>query len=191
MVEHLTSAVETLKACGADCKELEKETAKLVFHFGRFSNNLYVTAQDDRWYHAGKALYTLYQTIPGITDGPTVQGEANNLDNAFKYAKKNAGTHDKDQMGWIVGDHAQEILGCYDRYLQLDPTLGGNLALKLEVAQSGEVTGATSEPAAGDAGVAAVARCATDAARAWVFPSRTRPGVTRIAVSYVLQPGKP
>jgi hypothetical protein len=192
MVAYAKQAADALAACGAECGAKDHEEAgKLIFGMARFSNYLYTTSQDARWYQAGKQLYDLYLAIPGITDATNVKAEAATLETAYTKAKKNAGTHDKNAIQLVLDGYASQVLGCYDLELQQDAKLGGSLTLKLEVSDKGVVTGASSEPGAGEEGVAAVARCAVDAARGWVFPARTRAGVTRIAVAYTLQPAAP
>jgi hypothetical protein len=185
MVGYAKQASEALAACGNACTAKDnEEAAKLIFGLARFSNYLYTTAQDARWYQAAKELYTLYLAIPGITDAATVKAEAATLETAYTKAKKNAGTHDKNAIQFILDGYASQVLGCYDTQLQRDAKLGGAMTLRLEVSDKGVVTGASSEPGAGQDGIAAVAGCTVAAARGWVFPARTRPGVTRIAVAY-------
>jgi hypothetical protein len=189
LVKYVTEASELLKSCGSACDaKITSDAAKAIFNLARFSNYLYTTSQDDRWYTAGKSLYTIYLGIPGITDAAAVQGEASTLENAHAHAKKNAGTHDKNATDFVLQDYAAQVVGCYDASVQQDPTLAGTVKLSLEVAATGEVSGATTDPAGGKEGLAAVASCVTDAARAWVFPARTHPGVTRISISYALAP---
>jgi len=191
LVAYAQQAADTLAACGANCDAKPADVAKLLFNMARYSNSLYVTSQDDRWYAAGSALYKLYLAVPGITDATQVGQEASTLEAAHAHAKKNAGTHDKTITQYVLQGYAQEIGGCYDQSLQLDPKLAGDLKLHLEVADSGQVTGATSDPAAGKDGLAAVGTCVTAAARTWNFPARTKPGVTRIDVAYTLAPTPP
>jgi hypothetical protein len=191
LVAYVKQGLDALKACGKACDAAyTKQLAQLTFNYARYANNLYTTAQDERWYEAGKELYALYLGIPGIADAEVVKAEAANLDGAFQHAKKNAGTHDQTVLGFVVSPYTPQVLGCYDRFLQRDPKLGGPLTLHVEVAADGTVSGASSEPPAGDDGAAGVARCAIAAAREWVFPARSRPGVTRIAVAYVMLPPK-
>jgi hypothetical protein len=80
----------------------------------------------------------------------------------------------------------QEVLACYEARLQGERTLGGTLTVRLEVDRDGAVTGVTTEPARGLAGMAAVAACVEDRARAWPLPSRPRPGVARISLPFIL-----
>lgn len=191
-VNRVKQALDGLAACGAACGDKDtEEAAKLVFGLARFANYLYTTSQDERWYTAAGALYASYLGIPGIADAATVKPEADALEQNHKNAAKNAGKHDKDAIRFVLDPYAVQVLACYDRVLQTAPTLAGTLTVKLEVSVAGEVTGATAEPAPGEQGVAAVAGCAVEQARGWVFPARTRPGITRISAAYTLQPPAP
>jgi hypothetical protein len=191
LVAHVGQAVDALKNCGADCQgQVDADAAKLVFNLARLSALFYNTAQDERWFTAMDALYADYLQIPGITDATAVQTELKGLDQGHAHAKKGAGVHDKDAVNYVLQPHAPEVLGCYDDQLQKDPTLSGNLKLTLEVADTGKVSGKNADPGAGEQGLAAVAACALDHAAEWAFPSRTKPGTTRVTVSYVLQPSQ-
>lgn len=187
--EELVKAVQDGLAAWADCgKECEgggTETAiKLVFNYARFSNYLYTTSQDERWYDAANELYNAYLGLSVITDRDAVKLEAETLVRGHDRALKGVGTHDKDAVSFVLVPYRAQVLACYDMHLQRNPELGGSLTLELEVAQDGSVAGVASEPPGGEEGMAAVATCASSAARGWVFPARTRPGVTRITVPY-------
>lgn len=84
----------------------------------------------------------------------------------------------------------QEMQACYEHVLQGDPTLGGAMTLTLEVDPGGTVVGATSAPPEGDAGLAAVARCAVAKTRTWRFPARPGGGVARLQAAFDLAPAK-
>jgi hypothetical protein len=88
----------------------------------------------------------------------------------------------------VIDAHRQEVQACYEQPLQGDPTLAGAVTLKLEVDPGGTVVGATSEPPDGEAGLAAVARCAVARGRAWRFPTRPGGGVARLAAAFTLAP---
>jgi hypothetical protein len=88
----------------------------------------------------------------------------------------------------VIDAHRQEVQACYEQPLQGDPTLAGAMTLKLEVDPGGTVVGATSEPPDGEAGLAAVARCAVARGRTWRFPTRPGGGVARLAAAFTLAP---
>jgi hypothetical protein len=188
MVAFAKQGVESVKACEkCDPKEIA-EAHKLLFGWARLSNTYYATSQDERWYDAARELYALYLALPGGADASTVQTENMTLESNHARAKKGAGIHEKGALGYIIDGYQAQITACYEDVLQREPKLGGQLTLTLEVSDQGEVTGASTEPGAGQQGLAAVATCAVARARTWVFPMRTQPGVTRVTVPYVLQP---
>jgi hypothetical protein len=82
----------------------------------------------------------------------------------------------------------QEAQACYEQVLQGQPALAGPLMIHLEIDANGAVTGATSEPPEGDAGIAAVARCTVAKIRAWQFPARSGGGVARLTAGFALAP---
>lgn len=185
LVQSVKEGLAAWDACGKDCAGGGTETAiKLVFNYARFSNYLYTTSQDERWYTAANELYNSYLGLSAITDRDAVKQEAETLQRGHDRALKGVGTHDKDAISFVLVPYRAQALACYDAELQGAPDLGGAVTLSLEVAQSGEVAGATTEPPGGEDGLAAVASCITTAARTWTFPARTRPGVTRITVPY-------
>jgi hypothetical protein len=77
---------------------------------------------------------------------------------------------------------------CYRAALVAEPTLAGDLRLWFEISARGEVLGAASDPAGGQAGVAAVAGCVVGAVRGLTFPARATAGVTRVELPLVLRP---
>ncbi len=185
LVAAVKEGLASWAACGKECEGGGTETAvKLVFNYARFSNYLYTTSQDERWYNAANELYNAYLGLSVITDRDAVKQEAETLVRGHDRALKGVGTHDKDAVSFVLIPYRAQILACYDNELQANPELGGAVSLKLEVAQDGTVAGVASDPPGGEDGMAAVASCATAAARTWAFPARTRPGVTRIGVSY-------
>lgn len=185
LVTAVKAGLAEWEKCGKDCAGGGTETAiKLVFNYARFSNYLYTTSQDEKWFTAAAELYNAYLGISSITDRDVVKQESDVLTRGHDRALKGVGTHDKDAISFVLVPYRAQVLACYDDRLQSDPSLTGGVTLHLEVAQSGEVTGVSSEPGGGEDGLAAVASCAADAARTWVFPARTRPGVTRIGLPY-------
>jgi len=188
MVAFAKQGIEQLRSC-AKCDGKETEAAhKLLFGWARLANTYYATSQDERWYDAARELYALYLSMPGGADAATVQNENVTLEANHARAKPGAGVHDKNAFLYILDGYSAQIIACYEDVLQREPKLGGALKLQLEVSDKGEVAGASSDPKAGQAGLASVGTCAIARARTWAFPMRTQPGVTRLTVAYVLQP---
>ncbi len=192
LAAYAQQAVDALATCAAACSAADREaTAQRIFGYARYAGNLYSTSRDERWYQATAALYAAYLSLPDRADAVSVKAEADSIEATHKTPAEGIGRHDKDSIRYVIEPYGGQVLYCYDRFLQRDRTLGGKLTLTLEVDVGGLVVGATSEPGAGEAGLAAVAACAVERARAWIFPMRTRAGTTRITATYGLAPAEP
>jgi hypothetical protein len=93
-------------------------------------------------------------------------------------------------MEWSTSVRSQVVKACYENVLVTEPELKGTLKLMLEVDSSGKVAGATTEPASGEEGLAAVGACVQERARTWKFTSRSKPGTTKVTRSYALSPAE-
>ncbi|MGE5183450.1 MAG: AgmX/PglI C-terminal domain-containing protein, partial [Acidobacteriota bacterium] len=165
--------------------------AKMFFY-------IYATAHDDRYYQPAHDIYDL---VIAATKSDAAREQPvkdkNELERWQKtYAMKGhelAGTHDKSAIGALLSRHNQEIQACYEVRLSANSKLAGTLVLNLESDQTGVIKGASTDPKAGMADLAAVAACAAEHAKAWRLP-KTANGAgshsTRIKLTYNLAPKK-
>jgi hypothetical protein len=186
-------AVEAYAACGAKCTAAELDDGyKALRGLAITFHSLYATSMDDRFYAPAKELYELYDGLPGRADTDEMKKHEADLELAKKQAKPGTGTHDKSIIGPLLAQqHAQEIQACYEAALSSDPTVSGVLTLTVDFDADGKVAGANSNPPAGKDGLARVGGCASDAARAWLLPSRTMPGKTIVTAKFELAPSAP
>lgn len=177
-------ALAGVAACGEPCADI----AGGVQQIASFYHTIYSTSADNRYY--APAL-ELYQAIIPVADA-TKKAEVEELVKKLEQTKKalatrpNSGVHDKGVVAALMGLHGQEVLACYQSILTAVPTLTGNLSLSIEFDNTGAATGVTSTPPAGDAELAAVAKCTVERAKAWRLPTRGKVGVTRVNLSYDL-----
>jgi len=181
-------AIEAISKCDGKCDaRMTADIALGTNLMGRLFHTLFATANDKKYYQPAHDLYEI--TIPLLTD-PTINGQAKKdaktLETTAKNIKPGTGTHDKGALGTLLGRRNAEIQSCYEAALGANPKLGGTIALTLESDASGVIKGAASEPAAGQAGLAAVAGCASERAKRWTLPKRGMSGNTRIKLSYAL-----
>jgi tetratricopeptide (TPR) repeat protein len=181
--------LDALTACGDACTaEDKKDLLAAVRQVGQRFHSVYATSQDARYYQPARDLYA---AVASAGDGSDELAKlAKQIDTTKATAKPGNGTHDKDVVASIVGLHAQEVQACYEAQLAGSPAIGGGIILTMEVDDKGAVTGASSNPAAGGADMAAVAGCIIDRARSWRLPSRGKPGVTRINAKFELSAKK-
>jgi tetratricopeptide (TPR) repeat protein len=185
-------ALATYATCADKCtKEEHEEGAVTTRNLATFFDTIYRTARDDRFYEPAAKLYAAYAAIPGRADVAEVKRFADEMKSAKMAPEQPPGKHDPGFMLTLVDLHSLEVLACYEQVLVTEPTVAGELAMTVEIAETGVVKGVAVEPAAGAAGLAKVATCASEKAKAWGFPSRTKPGTTRVAVKYQLAPQAP
>ncbi|HEY5928118.1 MAG TPA: AgmX/PglI C-terminal domain-containing protein [Kofleriaceae bacterium] len=185
--KYAKQAVDALPACGSKCtpQDMENVVAS-VYIMGRLFHILYATAHDDRYYQPAHDLYQI--SIPKITLNNQMRAEATKdadiLEKTFKAMKAGVGTHDKGALGALINRHNQEIQACYEQGLAANPKIAGNVVVSLESDQSGKIKGATTEPKAGMADMAAVAGCVEARVKSWRLPTRAQAGSTRIKLTY-------
>lgn len=172
-----------LDAC-TDCPaEVRAAVAGELAQRAYESHTIYVTSGDTRRRAAAVELYRVHASFGAVPDAVAVAAHARELDTAHV---PEDGSQYHEAIRVPVVARFQEVLACYEGRLQGERTLGGPLTVRLEVDQQGAVTGVATEPARGQAGMAAVAACVEDRARAWTLPTRPRPGVARITLPFVL-----
>lgn len=170
-----------LDAC-ADCPpdtrgHLGADLARTIYAL----HTIHVTAGDPRPKATALALYRLHARAVGPDEAV-----AAHLAELERARLPEDGSQYREALQLALGPRLQGVLACYEARLQSVRGLGGVLTLRLEVDAGGQVIGATTEPPAGETGLAAVAACVERDARTWRLPSRPRPGVARIGVPFVL-----
>lgn len=182
-------AVDALTACGSGCDAARRdEVASAVHDLALYFHTLYSRSLDARLLAPDRALYALYARLQGRPDGPEMRRYAEELEVTARRARAAATSLERSSVAAIVSEHAQEIEACYEAALSKDPNQAGRLVLHLRYAASGEYTDGSSEPAAGQDGVSAIARCALRAAATWRVPQMSSKRATRIEVAYRLSP---
>jgi tetratricopeptide (TPR) repeat protein len=191
VAKYAQQSLAAVAACGGACNA--KDTTPIVeaiAGIGRLLGVLYVNDNDPRYYAPAIAIYNA--VVPMLAANQPLQEstarDKATLDQWKLKLKPNQGKHDKAAISLLLLRHNPEVEGCYEQFLTSNPKLGGTLTLRLEADQTGVIKGASTEPKAGMADLAAVAGCVGDHARGWKLPTHGAPGVTRITLSYALAP---
>lgn len=171
-------------ACGAPCADVVSSSKEIA----SFYHTIYGTSADARYYAPALDLYTAIVPVAEAAKKAEIQALIAQLEQTKKAlaTRKGAGVHDKGVVAALMGLHSQEVHVCYESILTAQPKLTGTLLLELEIDQTGAVTGATSTPPGGDADLAAVAKCAVARGKTWRLPTRGKPGITRVKLTYDL-----
>jgi tetratricopeptide (TPR) repeat protein len=188
-VEFQKKALETYAVCADKCtKEEHEEGAATTRDYGKFFDGIFRTSRDERFYEPALALYALYVALPNRPDTAEVTRYVEEAKASKAAAEAPPGKHDPGFMLPLLGLHDVDVQACYENVLITEPTVGGELSFTAEINVAGEVTGVSTDPAAGAAGLAKVAGCVAERAKAWKFPTRTLPGTTRLTGKYTLAP---
>lgn len=195
VAKYAKQAIDALPAC-TDCKpDTKQNIVGGIYVMARLFHGLYATAHDDRFYQPAHDLYAM--AIPLMTANKAeAQKDETILEQTKARVKKlGPGKHDPGQIGPLLSRYNQEIQACYEQALAADPKLGGTLVLNLDADQNGAITGASTDPKSGMAGLPQVAGCVAERARAWKLPKKdngTAPASsTRITLTYKLAIRKP
>lgn len=183
--DYIIQAHQAVEACGEKCASVQGVIAEQIAKMAPYLHTIYTTTLDERYYTPAKKLYDFYLSL-NRPDAETLRTYLSRLEETKKVSQQVSGKHSKDIMDRATSVRMQDFKGCYERVLQGSPELQGSLQIMLDVDETGAVTGLTTEPAAGDAGLGAVAKCIDAEARAWMFPGRSLPGTTRVIRTYVL-----
>jgi hypothetical protein len=182
---------QAVQACGGACAEQAAPVAEQISTLAVFYHTIYSTTLDERFYGPAKKLYDYYLTL-GQPDTETNRTYLSRLEQTKKLAAPGNGKHNKAVMDIITSRGRPEALkACYEDTLQGEPTLVGAIKVTIEVDPQGKVTGVTTDPAAGEAGLGKVAGCAQEKVRTWMFPGRTLQGTTRVVRSFAFSPAAP
>ncbi|HEX4422870.1 MAG TPA: AgmX/PglI C-terminal domain-containing protein [Kofleriaceae bacterium] len=184
-VQYAKQALAAVAACGTQCTDKEKsDPVEGLYLMGRLFHILYATANDKRYYQPAHDLYAMTIPLLPAAQQPQAQQDATKLETTLKNTKAGTGTHDKGALGALLARHTPEVQTCYENAIEANPKIGGTVALMLESDASGAIKGATTEPKAGLADLAAVAGCILEHAKVWKLPRRGMAGTTRIKTSY-------
>jgi len=168
---------------------LANAIAERMLLLARVYHNIYATSLDEKYMRAAKVLYELYLGItPDRPDKAEVASNKGNLDQHVENAKPEMGKHAKDAVQTVLQARAEGLQACYESVLQGEPDLTGSIKVTIDVQQDGSVSGVATEPGAGKDGLAAVAGCLGDEIKAWSFPARTVPGLTRLVYPISFSP---
>ncbi|MEZ4368268.1 MAG: hypothetical protein R2939_18615 [Kofleriaceae bacterium] len=185
----LAASMAALPACGERCTAEDK--AELVAGAVGISNmfyNVFATSLDEAYYAPTKAIYLTIAQHGDAARKAEAEKFTAQLDQFKTNSKPKTGKHDAAVVAPLLAMREQVVVACYEQGLAGTPTLAGQVKLALEVAADGRITGASTTPAAGAQGLAAVGGCVEAAARTWTLPARTMPGVTRLSIAYDLSP---
>ena len=193
VANYAKQALEAVNTCGGACPQSDSQKLiELIYGTGRLLGVLYANDNDPRYYDPAIAIYNAVVPMMAFKqpEQEAAAREKATLDQWKLKLKPNMGKHDKDAITALLSRRNQEVQACYEQVLTGNPKLGGTLVVRLEADQTGAITGASTEPKAGMADLAAVAGCVGDRARAWKLPTHGAPGVTRITLNYALAPRK-
>ncbi len=182
------AAHQKLAECGDACKQDAANMTNAIKTYATLLHTLYAHSLDESYYAPAKKLYDYYLAIPGQDDTDVIKGYASRLDDTKANADPSKGKLDKDETQKLLKLRLNAVKACYESVLGAEPQLAGTVTLTVQVADTGEVTGAVSDPAKGAAGLAAVGGCLVDRAKAWRFPGRTLKGVTALVQPFTLSP---
>ncbi|MBT8493676.1 MAG: AgmX/PglI C-terminal domain-containing protein, partial [Deltaproteobacteria bacterium] len=180
---HLIRATELAAGCREACSELAEALSKRALDMARFFHTVYATTQDPSYFEPARSLYARLQATGGNRE---VDQLVRDLVRHKVGADPGAGIHTKEVLVPFAAARASAVKSCYSLELARSPTLGGLLEMRWAIDSSGEVKGASSQPAAGEEGLAAVAKCALEHSRSWKFPGRFVRGQTRLTVRFEL-----
>lgn len=179
---------QAVKTCGADCAQQAAPVADQISKLAQFLHTIYSTTLDERFYAPAKKLYDYYLTL-GQPDTETLRTYSSRLDETKKLATAANGKHNKAVMDNITSlGRPEAIKACYVGVLQGEPTLAGALKVTIDIDPQGKVTGVTTDPAQGEAGLGKVATCVQEEIRTWLFPGRTLAGNTRVVRTFSFAP---
>jgi hypothetical protein len=192
-IMRLGQPAETAAATDAAYKAAPTAQAKVELATGalglaKLFHTIYSTALDEAYYPAAKALYLGVAVNGDAAQKTEAENLTGQLDQTKSNSKAGTGKHQIEVIGPLVAMRELDLVACYEASLLAAPTLAGTLELKLDVAATGAIEGATTSPPGGQEGLAAVASCVEARARGWKLPARTMPGRTAITATYTLAP---
>jgi hypothetical protein len=178
------AAHERLAACADKCAGDAAAMTTALHTYGSILHTVYAHSFDPAYYDAAKKLYDYYLAIDGAADHEMVKGYAGRLEDTKANADVTQGKLNKEETGKVFVLRNNTARACYESVLQSEPSLNGKLTLTLNVSDAGEVIAAETDPAKGQAGMAAVGGCLAERVKSWRFPMRTLKGTTALVQLY-------
>lgn len=177
-------------AAAKDIKpDVREALAAYLKNLGTVAHKIYVTSFDERWLGAARKLYQAYVAIPDRPDADEYRKRLGDLDEIAGNAEAKAnGLHDQEIMKVRIIARLDDAVACYERVLQRAPTLAGTVKVLIDVSPDGKVGSVSPDPAPGDEGLGAVSRCLAERVPTWSFPSRVKPGLTRLVAPISFAP---
>ncbi|MBK9032367.1 MAG: hypothetical protein IPL61_13825 [Myxococcales bacterium] len=177
------AAVGACSGCSADDRQAVGDglAARAVE-----AHTIFATSGDARYQRAAAELYRLFAALPDVASRRDHAAVAQYAADFARVRAPADGAQYRDALKVPLALRQQEVLACYEATLQGTPAVGGALTLVLEIDAAGAVIGATTDPARGAEGLAQVAGCVEERARAWQLVARSRPGTARVTARYVL-----
>jgi hypothetical protein len=184
-------AHKKLAECGDTCAKSAANVTQSIQTYATLLHTLYAHSLDESYYAPAKQLYDYYLAIPGVENGEVIKGYASRLADTKANANPEQGKHDKVETQKLLKLRLNAIKACYEAVLQGEPELAGEVVLTLNIADTGEVSGVETKPAAGKAGLAAVGGCLQERSKTFKFPGRTLKGTTALVQPFKFSPAKP
>jgi TonB family protein len=98
------------------------------------------------------------------------------------------GSLDKEQIREVIRSHRAEIQRCFEKALEVSPSLEGKVVVKFVIGVAGPVMSA--KVAESTVGNEAMDTCVTDAVRTWTFPRPKGDGVVVVTYPFLFRPAK-
>jgi len=181
-------AYNKLAGCGEDCAKDSKSILAGIMSYATTMHTNYANSLDERYYAPAKDLYDFYLGIETAPDLEVLRGYRARLEDTRNNADPKAGKHNKEEMLKQLELKYNAVKACYESVLQGEPTLAGDVTLKVIVKDDGSVEGSETEPAKGMQGLPAVSGCLEQRAKGWRFPGRTVKGNTTLVQKFQFSP---
>jgi TonB family protein len=94
------------------------------------------------------------------------------------------GSLDRELIRRIIRQHANQVRYCYEKQLQLDPSLQGKIVVGFVIGAEGNVTSATIEQSTLSS--PAVGQCVVERVKTWIFPM-PKGGIVKVAYPFTFK----
>jgi len=176
-----------LASCDKCSPAVKNAVNQNLSNLGVFYHTTYHSTLDQKYYAPAEKLY---QYVGGLGTEKSEEAKTNldNLKNTKERINMENGKHDQNNLRTMIMLRREVVKACYEAELLKNGALQGTLSLTLRISDSGAVSGASTEPAEGAEGLAAVATCVIARSKSWAFPGRTVAGTTKVTQAYTLKP---